>query len=356
MKRPGWRWFCLLLLVLGITLAGQNLWRTYPQGLRASAPGVSPTLSPAPNRPVELISVATPLPSPAQVNPQRLWQFLEAIAQERHSVSQREQARAVLQAQLEQAGWQVQQIPFNNGRPGGTLGVNLVATRPGTQPRAGDVLIGAHYDTVIGSPGADDNGSGVAALLELAHLFSPKTSPAQPRGLRLVFFDLEEEGLLGSFAYASNPANLERLAGVIVLEMLGYTCKTPGCQRIPEGFPVQPPSELGDFIVIVGDIEHQPLLQSFQPPASGQPAILPLAVPFKGALTPYVLRSDHAPFWQKEIGAVMVTDTADFRNPHYHRSSDTPATLDRDFLAATTQLVADATQRLLASSQPLVSP
>jgi Zn-dependent M28 family amino/carboxypeptidase len=290
--------------------------------------------------------------SPPQVNRQRLWQTLEAIAYERFSPDQRQQARTELQSQLELAGWRVQQQLFQNS---GLSGINLVAERPGLNPRAGTLIIGAHYDTVAGSPGADDNGSAVATLVELAHLFSPKTFPAQQRGLRFVLFDLEEPGLMGSFAYASNSANLDQVVGVIVLEMLGYTCKTPGCQKVPANLQVQLPSPVGDFIAIVGDTEHLPLLQSFQAAFPGKPAILPVPIPFKGALTPDVLRSDHAPFWQMDVGAVMVTDTANFRNPHYHKASDTLATLDPDFLTATAQLIANTAQMLLASSKPLVS-
>jgi hypothetical protein len=348
--RGEWRWLCLLLLICGLVLLGQCSTPT-ASSLAPSPASIASSQSSPVTRPPANLS-ANPSPPPPQVNRQRLWSFLEAIAHERFRPEQRQQARTTLQTQLELAGWQVKLQPFEQG---GQAGINLVAERRGLNPRAGTLIVGAHYDTVPGSPGADDNGSAVAALLELAHLFGPKTYPAQARGLRLVLFDLEESGLLGSFAYAGNPTNLDQVAGVIVLEMLGYTCKTPGCQRVPANLQLQLPSPVGDFITIVGDTEHLPLLQSFQAASPGQPAILALPVPFKGALLPDVLRSDHAPFWLQEVGAVMVTDTANFRNPHYHQPSDTIATLDPEFLTATTQLVAHTTHRLLVSSKPLVT-
>ncbi len=101
-------------------------------------------------------------------------------------------------------------------------------------------------------------------------------------------------------------------------------------------------------MAIVGDLEHDVLLQAFQlPDAPAKPPIISVPVPLKGLLTPDVLRSDHAPFWAANIGAVMVTDTANFRNPHYHQPSDTLDTLDRDFLTQGTQRIAFAIATLL---------
>ena len=174
------------------------------------------------------------------------------------------------------------------------------------------------------------------------------------RPLKIAFFDQEEVGLRGSLAYTAEPGNLKNLAGVVNLEMMGYACYTPGCQTFPEGLPVKPPSDRGDFLGVVGDQEHLPLLTVFQTPgAEGLPPIVTLPVPFKGLLTPDLLRSDHAPFWARNIGAVIVGDTANFRNPHYHRPSDAPETLDRAFLSGSAQRVVNAVTVLLESRASL---
>ncbi|NJM85591.1 MAG: M28 family peptidase [Leptolyngbyaceae cyanobacterium RM2_2_21] len=118
-------------------------------------------------------------------------------------------------------------------------GINLVAEKVGTDAEAGTLLVGAHFDTVKDSPGADDNASAVAALLEIARLFGSQTNP---RSLRLVFFDQEEQGLLGSLIHVANSADPASIRGAIILEMLGYTCDTPGCQRYPENLPFELPA------------------------------------------------------------------------------------------------------------------
>jgi Zn-dependent M28 family amino/carboxypeptidase len=227
-------------------------------------------------------------------------------------------------------------------------GVNLVAERAGSVPKAGTLLVVAHYDTVPNSPGADDNASAVATLLELGRLLRSRSTP---RTLKLVFFDQEETGLLGSFAFAAQPENLMNLVGVTNLEMLGYACATPGCQKYPDELKDLLPSGLrdrGDFVGVLGDQEHPALLQAFQAARRDPlPPVITLPIPFKGILTPDVLRSDHAAFWANGIGAVMVGDTANFRNPHYHQPSDTPETLDRAFFAGAAQLVINATTLLL---------
>lgn len=300
-----------------------------------------------PNAVTQTPSSPTPDRQPPRVDQAQIFAHVRALNYERSTVADRARSRAYLRQTLESYGWSPMEQPFD-------AGINLLAQRPGTAPQAGKIIVGAHYDTVSGSPGADDNASGVAAVLEVARLLGPV---ATPRRLEIVLFDAEEQGLLGSYAFAERPENLQDLQGVVVLEMVGYTCKTPGCQSRPAGLPLTPPSEVGDFLAIVGDAEHLPLLQSFEQTRQPQlPALLNLSVPLKGVLTPDLLRSDHSPFWYKDIGAVMVTDTAFFRNPHYHQASDTPETLDQQFLADTTQLVVNAVQQLLLSQDSLATP
>lgn len=329
------RWFAIALFLL---LVGCTLVRHPGAGVKA--PISSPQTEVAiPTSPPNRLWPPANVPL---VDQQRLVYHLQALVGERYSEVDRDRVRTYLVNTLKQYGWTVTTQSF----PGG---VNVVAQQREENPQPETVLVVAHYDTVAGSPGADDNATGVVAALEIARLLRKRSSnPA----LAIVFFDQEEQGLTGSLAFTANPANLNHLIGVINLEMLGYTCSLPGCQTYPKGLPISPSSNQGGFLGVVGDLEHENLLQAFQ--LAHNPRILPLItvpVPFKGVLTPDVLRSDHAPFWARNIGAVMVGDTANFRNPHYHQPSDTLDTLDIGFLTHATQLVLNAT-RILLNSKP----
>lgn len=309
------------------------------------------------SQPLPASSPYTPPPTPQtlptkqtlpQVDPDRLFQHVKALNFERYQVRDRDRARRYLVKTLTEFGWKPQLQAFEGG-------VNVFAQRPGTNANAGAILVDAHYDTVKGSPGADDNGSAIAATLEIARLLGSRSTQ---RPLWIALFDREEAGLVGSLNFTARPENLANLAGVVNLEMMGYACRTPGCQKYPEGLPVEPLGDRGDFLGVVGDQEHLTLLNAFQVPVSNSsvsnlPAIITVPIPFKGLLTPDVLRSDHAPFWAKNIGAVMVGDTANFRNPHYHQPSDTPETLDRAFFAGATQRVVNAVTTLLDSQETL---
>jgi Zn-dependent M28 family amino/carboxypeptidase len=308
----------------------------------ASAPDASPIASPTPSVP------RAPVPEAPAVDQAKLMAHVQALAFERATLADRDRTRTYITTQLKQAGWTVESQsyeyrPTENGRA--YQGVNLVAHRPGQTLSQERILVGAHYDSVPGSPGADDNTTGVAIALEMARLFDQQPTP---RTLTLAFFDQEESGLVGSSAFVDRAENRDGLQGAIILEMLGYTCEQEGCQKVPAELGVTPPSPNGDFVAVVVDQEHAHLLAAFK--RQNQPEQLPflgLPVPFKGALTPIVLLSDHTPFWLKGIGAVMVSDTAFLRNPHYHQTTDVPASLNPDFLANSAQLVAKATNDLL---------
>jgi len=150
--------------------------------------------------------------------------------------------------------------------------------------------------------------------------------------------------LRGSLAFTANKANLANLNGVVVMDMIGFGCYTPNCQKYPPGLPVFAQRDRGDFLAVVGDAEHLQLLNAFN---SATLPVITLPIPLKGLFTPDVLRSDHAPFWYQGIGAVLVTDTANLRSPHYHQSSDTVANIDRSFFTGAAQVVVNATYRLL---------
>lgn len=195
------------------------------------------------------------------------------------------------------------------------------------------ILIGAHYDTVPGSPGADDNASGVAVLLELGRLLkeSPGNWPIQ-----LVAFDMEEYGLLGSRAYAAHlKRQRQKLRLMLGLEMLGYRSSESGSQSYPLYSPVlrllYP--DHGDFIGLIGNLRAIPDLRHLRRAMQQvQAECYWLPVPLLGWAVPDTRRSDHSPFWDRGDRAIMVTDTANLRNPNYHKPSDTLETLDLDFL------------------------
>lgn len=208
---------------------------------------------------------------------------------------------------------------------------NLILNLPALSKRKSTpILIGAHYDAVPGTPGADDNGTGVAVLLELARSFA--SEPAK-YPVRIVAFDMEEYGLLGSAQYAEDlKQQRQSLRLMLSLEMLGYCDSTPGSQRYPAGLERFYPNR-GNFIALVGNLVTIPDLVrlSGKIRKSGTPCEW-LPVPNRGLMVRQTRLSDHAPFWDRGYNAMMVTDTAFMRNPHYHQPSDAIATLDLDFL------------------------
>jgi Zn-dependent M28 family amino/carboxypeptidase len=206
---------------------------------------------------------------------------------------------------------------------------NLSAEIPGSTKPEEIVIVGAHYDTVYDCPGADDNTSGVAALLELARLLKD-SHPA--RTLRFVAFVNEEPPWfqtesMGSLVYAREAHRKhEKIVAAISLETIGMYSDRPGSQQYPEPMGLLYPDR-GNFIGFVGNLSSRALvrnaIQVFRQSAS---------IPSQGSAAPEFLSgvgwSDHWSFWQEGYPAVMVTDTAPFRNPNYHRPTDKPDTLD----------------------------
>lgn len=213
-------------------------------------------------------------------------------------------------------------------------------TKGGVPP----ILIGAHYDAVPGTPGADDNATGVAVLLELASIFA---SEPVKYPVRLVAFDMEEYGLSGSMQYADDLKQQgQRLRLMLSLEMLGYCDSTPGSQRYPAGLERFYPDR-GDFIALIGNLATIPdLIRLSRNIRKTEIPCEWLPVPNRGVIVPDTRRSDHAPFWDKGYRAMMVTDTANMRNPHYHKPSDRIETLDLDFLARVCRGLSTGIRRL----------
>lgn len=214
---------------------------------------------------------------------------------------------------------------------------NLILNLPAQAGREDKppILIGAHYDAVPGTQGADDNATGVAVLLELARSLS-----AQPARypIRLIAFDLEEYGLLGSSDYAQALYQIKQPVRLMLsLEMLGYCSQVPGSQNYPPGLEKIYPDQ-GNFIGLIGNISTIPdmaRLCGAMDKAEVRSRWLPAGK--RGMLVKATRLSDHAPFWDRGYRAIMVTDTAFMRNPNYHKPSDRIETLDLDFLTGICQ-------------------
>ena len=203
------------------------------------------------------------------------------------------------------------------------------------------VLVGAHYDSVPGKPGADDNASAVATLLACARALAEQ-APECP--VCFVSFNREEDGLLGSADFVKTVAVEGKIPvrEAHVLEMVGYCDHRPGSQAIPPGLPIQMPDR-GDFLGILANKDSTVMASTvLQVARTYWPEfpVLSLKV-YAGVekLLPILQRSDHAPFWGAGIPAIMWTDTAEFRNKHYHQPTDTPDTLDCDFLRKVSQIL-----------------
>jgi Zn-dependent M28 family amino/carboxypeptidase len=215
---------------------------------------------------------------------------------------------------------------------------NVLATLVGEHVALPPLLLGAHYDTVTGSPGADDNASALAVLIEVAGRVS--RLPLQ-RSVQFVAFCLEEEDLLGSRAYAADLiAGGQSLAGAVILECVGYASEIEGSQTIPPGLPIEVPTK-GNFLAVIGNAHSQVLTASVTGALAKRLPVVPLIVPGNGEALPDTRRSDHTAFWEQGFPAVMLTDTADFRNPHYHRPSDTIETLTVGLLESLADGLAD---------------
>jgi Zn-dependent M28 family amino/carboxypeptidase len=202
------------------------------------------------------------------------------------------------------------------------------------EPRAqGYYLLGAHFDTVAGSPGADDNASGVAVLLETARLVQGE---ALPRPWVFVGFTTEEPPAyftpyMGSRVYARQAKkDGHQILGMICLESVGYYRQEPQSQSLPLTLRLMGYPTTGNFIGIVSDWRSRPLMQGLEAALKATSAlpVQALAVPLSGNILPETRLSDHANFWDEGYPAVMVTDTAFFRNPNYHTERDRLDTLD----------------------------
>ncbi len=227
---------------------------------------------------------------------------------------------------------------------------NLEVELPGSHRPDRIVVIGAHYDSVAGSPGANDNGSGVAAALALARTFARRSAPPG-RTLRFVFFANEEPPFfqtseMGSLVYARRSAELgEDIRGMLSLETIGYFDNSDGSQR----YPLPPlgwfyPSR-GNFIAFVSNLRSGRLLRE-SARAFRKGVDLPVEAAALPGFVPGVAWSDQWAFWKEGYRAIMVTDTAPYRYPYYHTPDDTPDKLDYQRFAEVVEGLEAVVERL----------
>ena len=240
-----------------------------------------------------------------------------------------------IRRQLQSCNLSVRQerVPFEK-----TQSMNILGLKKSADPSAGTFVLAAHYDTVEGSPGADDNASAVSALLETARCL--EDSQFQ-KSLLFAGFTLEEYGFVGSRHFLEQGENgAEGFVGMISLEMVGFCNPETGSQKYPPYVDSAQYPDTGDFIAVVGNEPSAGLAHSLAETMDHSVpalAVEKLVVPGRGDQFREVTLSDHFPFWEKNIPAVMVTDTAFLRNPNYHQPSDTLDTLDVEFIGKVTK-------------------
>lgn len=254
------------------------------------------------------------------------------------------EAAEFIDRRFREAGYGVAHHPYSiRGRSYENLEVQL----PGRGEEGPLVIVGAHYDSAIGSPGANDNGTGVAALLAVAERLAGRTLD---RPVRLVAFTNEEmphfqDRTMGSLSYARGLRDRDvHVRAMLSLETIGYYSEQPGSQQYPFPVGLVYPSR-GNFIGFVGNLDSRGLVREAvggfrhhaRFPSEG--AALPGWMPGVGW-------SDHASFWEYGYPGVMVTDTAPFRYPYYHTAGDTPDKIDFDRLARVVDGLVDTVVRL----------
>jgi hypothetical protein len=293
----------------------------------------------------------------------RLLTHLRAVASRPHNIEhydELEKAARYIEDQLKTLGYQpVPQVYEVEGRA--VRNIEVVIEPAAASANTGTIVLGAHYDSYDDAPGANDNGSGTAAVLELARLLSDLRNKSTAR-IRLVLFVNEEPPYfqtpdMGSYRYAKLLAERrEPVIGMISLETLGCFLDYPGSQHYPPPLGLLYPSK-GDFVAFVAMTGSRDLMQaligSFRK-HTRFPSVGGVAPGF----VPGIDWSDHWAFEEFRYPAVMITDTAYFRYPHYHKTTDTPDKVDVDKLARITHGIERVVREMAAPGWPTaaVSP
>jgi len=281
----------------------------------------------------------------AQVNTKRLQEYVKKIEGLRHgweNYEALEKKAAFIEDTFKSFYYSVENQEFLYHE---RIYRNIIATLEGVYQGKERILLGAHYDAAWGSPGADDNASGVAVLLEAAALLSRQRLN---RTVQLVAFTLEEPQphtinfLIGSetFAQGAKKARIPYQA-VLILESVGYTDDSEGSQIVPLLVKAAVPKK-GNFLGVIANGRSKSIMEAFHRISQEYvPELItvPYKVPLSGRFIPETRFSDHASFWNAGYPALMLTDTAMFRNPHYHTYHDRFETLDFTFMTKVTQAV-----------------
>lgn len=228
-----------------------------------------------------------------------------------------------------------------NWTQGSFAAENLVGRIAGLTGEKRTWYISGHYDTVNNSPGADDNGTATAAVMEAGRLLS---AYGFRHSIRFCFWDLEEDGRIGSKRWVDFAVpGWEDVGGLLNMEMIGYYDNAINTQTMPAGFnilfpaaynQVEADSFRGNFLTNVANVASDSLRLAFDSCAAAYVPglrVISLAAPGNSTIAPDLRRSDHASFWDEGYPALMLTDAADLRNPYYHSPADTVGTLDMPF-------------------------
>ena len=246
-------------------------------------------------------------------------------------------------------------------------GVNVIGTLTGTKEPAKQVIVSAHYDSTKGCAGADDNATGVAGLLEAARVLATRQ---HDRTLVVACWDEEERGLIGSLAYAKEAAKRkDQILTAFVFEMIGYKSDAVDSQTLPTGFELLFPTQIkavkdnkskGDFIAVIHDTDkgkHNEVAVTEMKRVAAEVGlpIIGLPVPDLLKINPAardLQRSDHAAFWYNGIPGMMITDTSEFRNTHYHcrKGEDSVDRLDSAFATQVIKATTGAALKMLSAS------
>ena len=281
----------------------------------------------------------------SQVDESRLLSDLQSIEGERQYLStpvHLEEVRTYVEDAFTDGNLQTERQDFVVAGTGGTIMQNILGRQPGAKDEAITYIINGHLDTEINTPGADEDGSGIAGTLEALRILSQYSFE---HSIRFINFDAAALGSQGGYKYVSNGIKpFENIQGALNMEMLGFYSDDINSQTIPVGFEILFPDAVqqmadeefrGNFIFGVGNTDSDPLLTSFIDATENyvpELRLITVSVEDVGQSAPDLRRGDHAAFWDAELKALMLTDTAEFRNYNWNTPGDSIATLDFDFM------------------------
>ena len=278
----------------------------------------------------------------SQVEEAELLSVLEAIIGERHyiaSPAKLAEVRTFVEDAFIDANLQTERHDFVFAN---TNMQNIIGRKPGAKEEDITYILDGHFDTVAGTPGADDNGSAVAGMLVAMRILSQYSFE---HSIRFIGFDAEEPGLIGSGYYVLNGIkSFEDIQGVFNFEMIGFYSDEPNSQQISPGFDILFPEATqliadddyrGNFILGIGNTASIPLLASYISASETyvpELRLITLAVEGEGQIAPDLRRSDHARFWDAGIQSLFIVDGGEYRNSNYHTANDNISTLNFEFI------------------------